>query len=167
MQFLWIDRYCIPDDQVAEHLQISMLDVIYESVELTIIAADGDDANSGLTGISEARDRQPALRLGSWQLTSLLPDPNLAIKRSKWCTRGWTYQEGLLSRRRLYFSRGQAYLECLGSTFQESVQEPEASSLTQGTYPELKKLDTEPGLLESVFRVVPAAPRKSYAIQNL
>ncbi|KAI9679011.1 MAG: hypothetical protein M1822_007437 [Bathelium mastoideum] len=83
MRFLWIDHYCIPAE---DHTQISMMDAIYEGAELTIIAADGDDANSGLRGISISRDEQPSLKLGSWQLTSVMPDPSRAIGESRWRT---------------------------------------------------------------------------------
>ena len=35
-----------------------------------------------------------------------------AINASKWSTRGWTYQEAVLSRRRLVFTEHQVYFEC-------------------------------------------------------
>ena len=156
-QFLWIDRYCIlAEDQTSRHLQISMMDVIYEAAELTIIAADGINVNSGLTGISKARDGQPRLSMGPWQLNSIMPDPSIAIKRSKYFTRAWTYQEGLLSRRRLFFSRDQAYFECHSCSFQESLAEPEALVKVQSESIEFEKPETYSMGTGSKFRVFPS-----------
>jgi hypothetical protein len=38
--------------------------------------------------------------------------PSWDIRNSRWATRGWTYQEGLLSRRRLAFTSQQLYFHC-------------------------------------------------------
>lgn len=57
-------------------------------------------------------------------LISTLPDPRHAIRHSAWSTRGWTYQEGALSRRRLVFTRGQLYWECRAMAVHESVALP-------------------------------------------
>lgn len=35
-----------------------------------------------------------------------------SIKQSKWATRGWTYQEGCLSRRRLIFTEKEVLFLC-------------------------------------------------------
>jgi hypothetical protein len=52
-RYLWVDRYCIPQDNPAEkNSQIQRMGDIYANSALTIIAAAGDDAEFGLPGVS-------------------------------------------------------------------------------------------------------------------
>lgn len=46
------------------------------------------------------------------------------IAKSTWNMRGWTYQEGLLSRRCLVFTNTQSYFKCHGMHCQESIPIP-------------------------------------------
>lgn len=46
------------------------------------------------------------------------------MKRTKWATRGWTYQEGLLSKRRLIFTDEQVLWECNSMHCRESLVLP-------------------------------------------
>ncbi|KAE8446970.1 hypothetical protein EG329_011452 [Mollisiaceae sp. DMI_Dod_QoI] len=121
--YLWVDRYCIPDDAAGKHLQIANMDRIYSGAEITIIAAAGQDASHGLPGISTQRRKQPILDLGSYRVASIFTDPGIGIQTSTWNSRGWTYQEARLSRRRLFFTSSQAYYECSSSCCrQESIR---------------------------------------------
>ncbi|KAF2663805.1 HET-domain-containing protein [Microthyrium microscopicum] len=125
-QYLWVDRYCIDqENETQTHNQISRMDSIYEGSLLTIIAATGKDSPSGLAGVgSVPRMRQPRVKLGNFSLVSSLPNPVGAIQDSKWASRGWTYQEGLLSKRRLIFTDHQVYWQCLGMHCLESIRMP-------------------------------------------
>lgn len=51
-------------------------------------------------------------------------DPRSDIAKSKWNTRAWTYQEALLSRRRLVFAPRQVYFQCRGMHCVESISVP-------------------------------------------
>jgi hypothetical protein len=53
-----------------------------------------------------------------------LEDPRITISNSEWATRGWTYQEGVLSNRRLVFPKQQVYWECRGMAMNESLDLP-------------------------------------------
>ncbi|GAB1318003.1 hypothetical protein MFIFM68171_08213 [Madurella fahalii] len=57
-------------------------------------------------------------------LVSSMEDPRITIRDSEWATRGWTYQEGMLPKRRLVFTAKQAYWECCGMAVHESLQLP-------------------------------------------
>lgn len=120
-RYLWIDRYCIEQtDCPARHLQIQQMGNTYSSASVTIIAAAGSNPHHGLPGVSQTpRITQPSeMILGS--LVIGFPDaPRASIQNSVWNTRAWTYQEALLSRRRLIFSEQQVYFECQKSCREE------------------------------------------------
>ncbi|CCC13553.1 hypothetical protein SMACR_07178 [Sordaria macrospora] len=110
-RYLWIDRYCIPqDDLPVKQIQIENMGRIYSRSVLTIIAAAGEGPEHGLPGVSERRRVEQltvqvdALAEGNGISLALYDRPKLTIMDSKWYTRGWTYQEGLLSRRRIVFT---------------------------------------------------------------
>ncbi|WAO96205.1 HET domain-containing protein [Fusarium falciforme] len=114
-RYLWVDRYCINQscqEEVAE--QVHKMDLIYNHAELTIIAAGGTNAEYGLPGVSPRQVIQPSAKIGKHHLVSSMTDPRMLIGWSAWNKRGWTYQEGLLSRRRLVFTDHQVYFECCG-----------------------------------------------------
>ncbi|KAG6041336.1 hypothetical protein E4U41_004866 [Claviceps citrina] len=131
MRYLWMDKLCIDSNKVAERRQhIERMDEIYEGAIVTIIAAHGDGAMDGLPGVgSTTRQKQPTYKFtdGNVTLVSSLRDPRIDIKNSTWFTRGWTYQEGLLARRRLIFTERQMYWECDGMSCPETLILPLAT----------------------------------------
>ncbi|OCL01529.1 hypothetical protein AOQ84DRAFT_401997, partial [Glonium stellatum] len=106
--------------------QISKMDHIYRGAEVTIISAAGEDEDFGLPGVSN-RLRSPQLkaRIGDTLFVSTLAHPACVIEASKWSTRGWTYQEAVLSRRRLVFTEEQVYFECNAMNCCESLHVPQ------------------------------------------
>ena len=124
LQYLWVDRLCInQSDEVEKAYLISKMTAIYEEADCTIVAAAGSGAASGLPGVrATMRGSQPKYALDSGNLLlSILPDPRRDIINSKHWTRGWTYQEGVLSKRRLTFTKNQLYWECQSMAAQESI----------------------------------------------
>jgi hypothetical protein len=106
------------------------MDEIFEGAVVTIIAANGKDATQGLPGVaSTTRPEQPKYKFtdGGVTLVSTMRDPRIDIKDSVWYTRGWTYQEGLLARRRLVFTENQMYWECEGMSCPETLVLPLAT----------------------------------------
>ncbi|KAH7131725.1 heterokaryon incompatibility protein-domain-containing protein [Dactylonectria estremocensis] len=124
-QHLWVDRYCIDQrDANVKHDQISQMNSIYHNASLTIIAAAGQNPNYGIPGVVSRRwNKQPAARIGCGdvELLSTMRHPHDTIRSSKWSTRAWTFQEGVLSRRRLVFTDDQAYFECNAMNCYESI----------------------------------------------
>jgi hypothetical protein len=68
---------------------MSMMHLIYNHAEFTIVAAAGDDSSHGIVGISRERTTQPTADINGISLVSTLPDPQEAVKASKWMTRAW------------------------------------------------------------------------------
>ncbi|KAF4636460.1 hypothetical protein G7Y89_g1619 [Cudoniella acicularis] len=115
LRYLWIDRYCIDQSNEEEAQQLSQMNVVYQNSIITIIATVGDDPSYGLPGVgNRGRTGQPCANVGEHLLVSTMEDPRMHIKSSRWMTRGWTYQEALLSTRRLIFTDQQVYYECYG-----------------------------------------------------
>lgn len=98
MRYLWVDQYCIPQlDGPAKTHQIGQMHLIYKCAYATIVATYGSDAYSGLPGVSLPRRPQPQVTFNSRTLTSTISDPQKGVLSSIWCSRGWTYQEGVFS----------------------------------------------------------------------
>ncbi|KAK5995188.1 hypothetical protein PT974_03585 [Cladobotryum mycophilum] len=154
LRYLWVDRLCInQSDPVEKSYLMSKMTDIYEAADFTIVAAAGSGAGRGLPGVRSAqgsdicpRQPQPRIKLRSGNvLVSALQDPRLDILKSEYWTRGWTYQEGVLSNRRLVFTESQAYWECRCMVIHESIDMPlpliheppsadEASGLRMASY---------------------------------
>ncbi|KAK3687180.1 heterokaryon incompatibility protein-domain-containing protein [Podospora appendiculata] len=125
--YLWVDKYCINQAASAEKDRlIRQMDKIYDGAAVTLIAAHGLDAEAGLPGISIPRTAQSTLTIGN-RVFLPVTDPLAEVKRSKWATRAWTYQEGLLSRRRLIFTPSVVYFQCHASYSAENMATPTPS----------------------------------------
>jgi hypothetical protein len=126
MRYLWVDKYCIDQrNDVEEHDQISKMDTIYRGSAVTIISAAGDDENYCLPGTdNELRCCRPSIQVGSTTLVFMHGHPSHSITAAKWSSRAWTYQEAVLSRRRLVFTEEQVYFECESMNCFESLNSP-------------------------------------------
>ncbi|KAK3365564.1 heterokaryon incompatibility protein-domain-containing protein, partial [Lasiosphaeria ovina] len=113
-RFLWVDRYCIRQDRPLEkHEQIKKMGDIYEQAVVTIVAAAGDSGAHGLPGVRDTpRVLYQNITIGDQSLSVASTNVSTRIQQSRWNTRGWTYQESLLSRRRLVFTDSQVYFQC-------------------------------------------------------
>ena len=139
MRYLWVDRYCIDQDNPEEkHRAIQSMDSIYEMARCTIVAATGNGPHDGLAGISRPRRYPHTLTIGDHSFV-FVENPKEQISRSKWNSRGWTYQEMLLSRRRLVFTESQVFFECQSMCH----------------YEHLKSISNATGPLKEGFRAFP------------
>ncbi|KAI1085709.1 heterokaryon incompatibility protein-domain-containing protein [Whalleya microplaca] len=127
-RYLWGDRLCIiQDDHDRKSLQLEQMGPIYANAYMTLIAADGPDANYGLRGscpgLSQPRTFQHAMLTFKQGGRTLLVEPHFDSEHGpgEWKRRGWTFQERTLSRRNLVFEAGRVFWECSGAIWTEEV----------------------------------------------
>ncbi|KAI1120901.1 heterokaryon incompatibility protein-domain-containing protein [Nemania abortiva] len=123
------------------------MDSVYQNAALTIVAAAGLDESHGLPGISTRRTSRQFLFEGEdFALMSILPLPHDSITNSHWASRGWTYQEAILSRRRLVFTDDQLYFECHSMSCCESFDIARDTKLQKVGLDSLHLTLTQPSL---------------------
>ncbi|KAJ3533120.1 hypothetical protein NM208_g8130 [Fusarium decemcellulare] len=114
-RYAWVDSLCIiQDDQADVRENVQAMGLIYESAVLTVVAASGTNANSGLAGIRLGTRRAVQGREIIERMAMGVPLPPLdeVIQASTWNSRVWTYQESVLSQRTLYFTDSQVHYKC-------------------------------------------------------
>jgi hypothetical protein len=121
-RYLWLDALCIRQDSDSDkHEQIAQMGFVYESALFTIIAAAGDDCDAGLPGLRSGTRVQPQQSVQMGNIT-LLSSFESSPQLSKWARRGWTFQEELLSARRLIFTPDLVTWYCPCATWYEDSQ---------------------------------------------
>lgn len=125
--YLWIDSVCIDQsDPVDKAVQINIMDRIYRGAHATIIALGSSSADSGICRVrfSKAPKRQvPVYHRGAIRYLSFLPTLREELDRSVWMKRGWTYQEGILSHRCIFFGQNQVFFTCNAMSTSEDGSE--------------------------------------------
>ncbi|KAM0813452.1 putative Heterokaryon incompatibility protein-domain-containing protein [Seiridium cardinale] len=116
IRFLWVDALCIvQDDAAIKQKQIHAMAWIYANAYVTIIAADGWDADHGLRGIQGVTESRYLNKD-----TAKGVDKSLKAQAAKWYSRGWTYQEMIFSKRRIMFHNQTVLWECPRASWNES-----------------------------------------------
>jgi hypothetical protein len=114
-KYLWVDSICIDQSNPTEKTaQIQIMNTIYEGAFATIIALSGrsaDDCLPGVGGLGK-RTQQIYAEFGENLVIEEMPNLVSQVSESVWATCAWTYQEGLLSRRCLFFTEHQIYFVC-------------------------------------------------------
>ena len=127
-RYLWVDTFCIvQDDEETKQRNLNSMASIDANAYFTIVAADGKDLNHGLRGIGgNAKPRNVhcgIIRFHDGQeMIAHQPEP-VDLEDTVWRSRGWTYQEGLFSRRVLIFNGLVSWI-CRRSVWQENVCSP-------------------------------------------
>ncbi|KAI0387168.1 heterokaryon incompatibility protein-domain-containing protein [Hypomontagnella monticulosa] len=132
-RYLWVDRLCVyQDDDDKDRLrqvQIDAMDAIYSLATLTLVAC-ANGVGVGLPGVSgRARSN---FKNNEWLHISTPQYPGLCFggprlyesfaDQSSWNTRGWTFQERAMSRRRVFFGHSHCLLSCCHNDWEESFK---------------------------------------------
>lgn len=121
-RYLWVDVLCIiQGDEASKTKQIVQMDKIFLSAALTIVGASGEDVHTGLTGCKphSRRTEQHIEVIQGLQFALMGLSLNSELKSTKWYSRGWTYQEFMLSKRLLTFSHRYVSFQCHMQSFTE------------------------------------------------
>ncbi|KAH7075728.1 hypothetical protein BKA63DRAFT_595328 [Paraphoma chrysanthemicola] len=95
---------------------------IFSQAELTIVAANGNDANTGLPGsYAGSRHILPiATILETIGFVAEDEEGRLRLEETVWGSHAWTYQEYEFSDRLLIFAHQRFYYECRSRTYDEA-----------------------------------------------
>ena len=122
LRYLWVDALCIRQDDTSDkHEQIAQMGFVYESALFTIIAAAGEDCDSGLPGV-RVGSRLSVQKKAEAGNIILLNTFRSSTSTTKWARRAWTYQEELLSMRRLIFTPDVVSWNCACASWFEDSQ---------------------------------------------
>lgn len=130
-RYLWVDSICIVQDVEDKLVEIWQMDKIYQQAKMTIVAAYGTDANAGLPGVrpNSRPSSQLIVDVQGMKLSNVLPGLGNAVDAAPWNTRAWTYQERLLSTRKLYFCKDQVFFDCEhGQCREDMLIEPHSNT---------------------------------------
>jgi hypothetical protein len=123
-------------------MQVRQMGAIYSAAQITIVACAGDNPTYGLPGVdTETRtilDFQHEQVGHNW-IVAQPSSATLTIRWSMWASRAWTYQEGYLSKRRLFFTDDEAVLICNQDIFSFTlVVPPKPTEILKGRNRELE-----------------------------
>ncbi|KAL3257175.1 hypothetical protein ABHI18_007041 [Aspergillus niger] len=142
-RYLWIDSLCIfQDDSNDWAVEASRMSRIYRHATVTIAATSAETADDGFLDKrapyfgcpfpwrrrSHRGSVNDDFRAYPVVFRSYTNEFNKEPSRySRWATRGWTFQEELLSKRLLYYTKEEMIWKCRAVTFREPGEEPVTS----------------------------------------
>lgn len=101
---------------------------IYSNAYCTVIAAAGEDAQTGLAGVAKTpRRKHHEVSIKGVTLAEMCYSSghgSALLSSSKWATRAWTYQECHLSTRRIVFTEHQVMYLCNREYIAEPFRQP-------------------------------------------
>ncbi|KAF8846749.1 HET-domain-containing protein [Acephala macrosclerotiorum] len=117
-RYLWVDLLCIDQDDLSEkEVLIKHMHLLYEGASFTIVAAGGKSAESRLHGLHKSTrspEKTCVVPTKSGELGLVIARPGLSnmLSSTDWNTRGWTFQEDVLSSCCLYFTSNEIFYSC-------------------------------------------------------
>jgi hypothetical protein len=120
MKYIWIDSLCIIQKDGGEDFKREgdQMHRVYQNSYCNIVAADSADSGGGLFREREVIDIVPATyggtRIFGHQSWSIIPDDlwDAQLLETRIYSRGWVFQERMLSPRLLHFAKKQIFWDC-------------------------------------------------------
>jgi hypothetical protein len=115
IRYLWVDALCIvQDDEETKMMHINSMDNIYRRALVTIVAASGTDSNGGLPAFHyETFEAPQSICLRNYHFSVWRTNwSDYSPPKPRWRTRAWTFQEEVLSDRKIIFTRDRIF--CTG-----------------------------------------------------
>lgn len=123
IQYLWVDRFCIiQDDEITKPYQLASMASIYSNSYVTIAATEGTDSNYGICGIGKKRPRTPPFEYFNFTpgCRMFASSPTRKNSRQVYHTRAWTFQEWTFSYRMIVFHDQTVSWVCSNGSRQEN-----------------------------------------------
>ena len=125
-RYLWVDLLCINQKEPeSRNNSISKMDAIFSRALLTICVLQSQSMFCGIPGVSQPHQGRHQILTETESLrymASHLTDLGDLIYSSDWSQRGWTFQEGVLSARRLCFHTSGVFLHCKEEILHDIVE---------------------------------------------
>ncbi|KAI9644396.1 hypothetical protein NHQ30_007753 [Ciborinia camelliae] len=126
IRYLWVDALCIVQDDLENKMhEIDRMHIIYAQAEMTIVAATGDGANSGLLEIDPVFAGEGVHLINGKRFIVDTMEMREVVEFSTWFTRGWTFQELVFSKRIMYVTPERTYYACDEGSWSEDFPLPE------------------------------------------
>ncbi|KAI1485568.1 heterokaryon incompatibility protein-domain-containing protein [Biscogniauxia mediterranea] len=124
-RYLWVDSLCIDhEDKAATVEQLNMMGAIYANAVVTIVATDEDAQVGilGLKGISASRNlKQHVIPFGSDEIIVRNTNEDDLKHGTDYHSRCWTYQEYMMSQRKIFFTHKTVHWQCQQGTSHEDT----------------------------------------------
>ncbi|KAL2197040.1 heterokaryon incompatibility [Corynascus similis CBS 632.67] len=143
-QYLWVDSLCIvQDDDDEKREELAHMGSIYANAYVTVVAAGGTTAFSGLRGIENATPpmARAAAQKGTvpeyllhgraYAITRNIEALQRRLRASTWNSRAWTFQEQIFSRRLLVLDGTSVAWECHCAVWLEGMDTPQQPATCQ------------------------------------
>ncbi|KAK7943091.1 HET-domain-containing protein [Apiospora aurea] len=135
LRYVWIDSLCIIQDSSDDwHKEAPRMAKIYSNAYATIVATRASSAHDGFLkrpapAVPPARipyciPTESSMEAGHFYLQtknspSLYHEPTMDLEEAQWNSRGWTFQERILSRRLVHFTKDLIFIECWSGDWAE------------------------------------------------